>query len=110
MIRAEMVGNCGKQPELTETKSGKAMCKFSLASNSKSKSGEVSTSWVNVLCFDEMASEVSSRIQKGDRCFATGRLSVEEYEFNGEKRTSVTLIADEVGPSLRFPAKASTPF
>lgn len=110
MIRAEMVGNCGKSPELTETKTGKAMCKFSLASNSKSKSGEVSTSWVNVLCFDEMASEVATRIQKGDRCFATGRLNVEEYEFNGEKRTSVTLIADEVGPSLRFAPKSATPF
>ena len=105
MIKADIVGNCGRDPEIKETKTGKTMCKFSVASNTKDKSGEVRTSWVNVLCFDEMAHEVASQISAGNRVFATGRLSLEEYEYNNEKRFSATLLADEVGLSLRFPAK-----
>ena len=105
MIRADIVGNCGRDPEIKETKTGKTMCKFSVASNTKDKSGEVRTSWVTVLCFDEMAHEVASQISAGNRVFATGRLSLEEYEYNNEKRFSATLLADEVGISLRFPSK-----
>ena len=105
MIRADVVGNCGRDPELKETKTGKTMCKFSVASNTKDKSGEVRTSWVNVLCFDEMAEEVVSKVSAGSRIHATGRLSLEEYEYNDEKRFSATLLADEVGISLRFASK-----
>lgn len=105
MIKADIVGNCGKDPEVKDTKAGKPMCRFSVASNTKDKSGEVRTSWVTVLCFDEMAHEVASQISAGSRIHATGRLSLEEYEYEGEKRFSATLLADEVGISLRFPAK-----
>jgi single-strand DNA-binding protein len=105
MIKADIVGNCGKDPEVKDTKAGKPMCRFSVASNTKDKSGEVRTSWVTVLCFDEMAHEVASQISAGSRVHATGRLSLEEYEYEGEKRFSATLLADEVGISLRFASK-----
>ena len=32
----------------------------------------------------------------------TGRLEQREYEHNGEKRNVVEIVADEVGPSLRW--------
>jgi single-strand DNA-binding protein len=106
MIRAEVVGNVGKAPELKETKGGKVMCRFSVASTKKVEGRDPVTSWVNVLCFDEQAGLVAEKVGSGDRVIVTGRLEVEKYEKDGVERTSVTLLADEVGVSLRWPKRA----
>lgn len=106
MIRAEVFGNVGKQPELKETKGGKSMCRFSVASTKKVEGKEPVTSWVNVLCFDEMASMVSEKVGQGDRVMVTGRLEVEKYtDKDGNERTSVTVLADDVGISLKWPKR-----
>lgn len=107
MIRAEVVGNVGKQPELKETKGGKAMCRFSVASTKKVEGKEPVTSWVNVLTFDEQAQQVAERVGQGDRVMVTGRLEIEQYtDKDGNARTSVTILADDVGISLRWPKRA----
>jgi single-strand DNA-binding protein len=108
MIRAEVVGNVGKQPELKESKAGKSMCRFSVASTKKVEGREPVTSWVNVLCFDEMAQQVAERVGQGDRVMVSGRLEVEKYaDKDGVERTSVTILADDVGLSLKW-AKRGT--
>ena len=88
MIKATVVGNCGRQPELSDTKAGKPMCRFSVASNMKNaKTGETKTSWVNVICFDEMADVVAAKVKSGDRLIVSGRLEFDEYEDrNGVKK------------------------
>jgi single-strand DNA-binding protein len=106
MIRAEVVGNVGKKPELKDTKNGKQMCRFSVASTKKVEGREPVTSWVSVLCFDEQAVLVSEKVAVGDRVMVTGRLEVEKYEQDGVERTSVTLVADDVGISLKWPKRA----
>jgi single-strand DNA-binding protein len=106
MIRAEVVGNVGKKPELRDTKGGKQMCRFSVASTKKVEGREPVTSWVSVLCFDEQAVLVSEKVGVGDRVMVTGRLEVEKYEQDGVERTSVTLVADDVGISLKWPKRA----
>lgn len=107
MIKATIVGNCGRQPELSDTKSGKPMCRFSVASNMKNgKTGETKTSWVNVICFDEMADVVAAKVKAGERLIVSGRLEFDEYEDrNGVKKISPTCIAEDVGVSLRFAPK-----
>lgn len=103
MIRADIVGNVGSAPELVATKSGIPMARFSVASNSKTKQGEVKTSWVSVICFDAMAENAASELRSGQRVIVTGRMEIEEYEKkDGQRGKSVTLIADEIGNSLRF--------
>lgn len=106
MIRAEVVGNVGQKPELRDTKGGKQMCRFSVASTKKVEGREPVTSWVSVLCFDEQAVLVSEKVGVGDRVLVTGRLEVEKYEKDGVERTSVTLVADDVGLSLKWPKRA----
>lgn len=106
MIRAEVVGNVGQKPELKDTKGGKQMCRFSVASTKKVEGREPVTSWVSVLCFDEQAVLVSEKVGVGDRVLVTGRLEVEKYEKDGVERTSVTLVADDVGLSLKWPKRA----
>ena len=106
MIRAEVVGNVGKQPELRQTKTGKQMTRFGVASTKTVEGRDPQTSWVNVLCFDEQAVNVCERIAKGDRVIVSGRMEVETYsDKDGVERTSVNLLADDVGVSLRFGRK-----
>ena len=110
MIKATIVGNCGRQPELSDTKAGKPMCRFSVASNMKNgKTGETKTSWVNVICFDEMADVVAAKVKAGERLIVSGRLEFDEYEDrNGVKKISPTCIAEDVGVSLRFAPKGQS--
>src|SRR5690606_30112837 len=54
----------------------------------------------------EVAENVAASLSKGMRVVATGKLKQRSYETQqGEKRTSIELEVDEIGPSLRY-AKA----
>jgi single-strand DNA-binding protein len=60
-------------------------------------------SFFNVVCWREMADNVSESLAKGARVVVTGRLEQRSWETeNGEKRSVVEIVADEVGPSLRW--------
>jgi len=51
----------------------------------------------------EFAEHVASSLTKGSRVIAQGRLKQRSYETKeGEKRTSIELDIDEIGPSLRY--------
>jgi single-strand DNA-binding protein len=51
----------------------------------------------------EFAEHVAGSLTKGSRVVATGRLKQRSYETKeGEKRTSIELEVDEIGPSLRY--------
>jgi len=109
MIRAEVQGNVGKTPEVRQTKTGKAMVRFGVASTKKVEGREPVTSWVNVVAFDEMAENIAANVKQGDRVIVSGRLEVETYQDkDGAERTSVTLLADDAGVSLRWGRKAKT--
>src|SRR5262249_36492553 len=63
---------------------------------------EEQTSFFNVVCWRDMAENVSQSLQKGARVLVTGRLEQRSYQTqDGEKRSVVEVIADEIGPSLR---------
>lgn len=105
MITATVTGKLGQDVDLRTTKSGKTMAKFSVASSQKKGEG-YETTWVDVLCFDEMADTVSSSLAKGDRVVVTGRMNLEKYEKkDGSQGASLCMMADEVAKSLRFAAK-----
>lgn len=107
MITATITGNVGKVQEMRTTGSGKQMLSFSVASTYK-KPGqdEGQTTWVDVLCFDEQADMVAQTLQKGDRVVVTGRLALETYQKkDGSQGSSLRLVADEVGKSLRWAGK-----
>ena len=51
----------------------------------------------------EFAEHVASSLTKGSRVIAQGRLKQRSYETKeGEKRTTIELEVDEIGPSLRY--------
>lgn len=108
MITATVTGNVGKQPELRTTSGGKQMTSFGVASTYKRKNGEATTTWVDVVCFDEQAADACERLEKGARVVVTGRLEMEKYQRkDGSEGQSLRMLADEVAINVRIP-KAET--
>lgn len=103
-----MVGNCTRQPELRFTPSGQAVANFGLAVNRKWKNAvtgesEESVTFVDITCWGSLGENASESLEKGDRIYVTGRLEQQNWETpNGEKRSKVIVVADDVGPSLRW--------
>jgi single-strand DNA-binding protein len=60
------------------------------------------TSFFDVICWRELAENVSESLKRGTRVIVTGRLEQRTWEQEGNKRSVVEIIADEVAPSLRW--------
>ena len=102
-----IVGNVTRDPELRFTPSGQANARLGVAVNRRwqdRNSGEwqESTSFFDVICWRELAENVSESLKRGTRVIVTGRLEQRTWEQDGNKRSVVEIIADEVAPSLRW--------
>ena len=102
-----IVGNVTRDPELRFTPSGQANARLGVAVNRRwqdRNSGEwqEATSYFDVICWRDLAENVSDSIKKGTRVIVTGRLEQRSWEQDGNKRSAVEIIADEVAPSLRW--------
>jgi len=102
-----LVGNITRDPELRFTPSGQATASFGLAVNRRwqdRQSGEwqEATSFFDVVCWREMAENVAESLTRGARVVVTGRLEQRSWDQDGEKRSKVSVVADDLGPSLRW--------
>ena len=102
-----IVGNITRDPELRFTPSGQANARLGVAVNRRwqdRNSGEwqEATSFFDVICWRELAENVSESLKRGARVIVTGRLEQRTWEQEGNKRSVVEIIADEVAPSLRW--------
>lgn len=103
-----IVGNVTRDPEIRYTAGGQANANFGVAVNRRwmnrqTNEWEERTSFFNVVAWREMAENIAESIGKGTRVVVTGRLEQRSWETeNGEKRSVVEIVADEVAPSLRF--------
>ncbi|UCR88284.1 single-stranded DNA-binding protein [Mycetocola spongiae] len=104
-----VVGNLTADPELRYTQGGLAVANFTIASTPRNfdrqtnewKDGEAL--FMRASVWREFAEHVAGSLTKGSRVVATGRLKQRSYETKeGEKRTSIELEVDEIGPSLRY--------
>ena len=103
-----VVGNITRDPEIRYTPNGQANATFGLAvnrrwQNRQTNEWEERTSFFNIVCWRELADNVSESLAKGARVVVTGRLEQRSWETDqGDKRSVVEIVADEVGPSLRW--------
>jgi single-strand DNA-binding protein len=101
-----IVGNLTRDPELRFTAGGKGVASFGVAVGRRYQvNGEwqEKTSFFNVTAWDQLGENAAASLTKGARIIVTGRLEQREYETKeGEKRNVVEIIADELGPSLRW--------
>ena len=98
-----VVGNVTRDPELRFTPSGAAVANFGLAWNRKGQNDEEVVSFFDVTCWSGLAENVAESINKGDRVVVYGRLDQRSWENQeGERRSKVEIVADDVAPSLRW--------
>jgi len=103
-----VVGNITRDPELRFTGSGQAKVNFGVAvnrrwQNKQTNDWEEQVSFFNVVAWGEMGENVSESLGKGSRVIVSGRLEQRSWETEeGEKRSIVEIVADEIGPSLRW--------
>ncbi len=103
-----LVGNATRDPELRYTAGGAATASFGLAvnrrwQNRQTQEWEEATSFFDIVAWREMAENIGESVQKGARVLVTGRLEQRSWETQeGDKRSVVEVVADEVGPSLRW--------
>ncbi len=103
-----LVGNVTRDPELRFTPSGQATATFGLAVNRRwmnrqTNDWEERVSFFNIVCWQDLADNVSESVSKGSRVIVTGRLEQRSWETQeGEKRNTIEVVADEIGPSLRW--------
>ena len=103
-----LVGNITRDPELRFTNTGQATASFGLAVNRvwndrQTNERKEVVSFFDIVCWREMAENASESLQKGTRVVVTGRLEQRSWETqDGEKRSKIEVVADEIGPSLRW--------
>ena len=103
-----LVGNITRDPELRFTPTGQPTASFGLAVNRiwndrQTNERKEAVSFFDVVCWREMAENVAESLTKGARVVVTGRLEQRSWDGqDGERRSKIEVVADEVGPSLRW--------
>lgn len=103
----------GTDPNLRFAPSGVAVCGIRAVASSRKKNDkdewvDDKTCWVELVGFKQLAENMAESFAKGDQVVATGRLQTEDWTDNdGNKRTSVKVILDNIGMAARFNAVRS---
>ena len=99
MNKVFLIGNLTRDPELTETPSGVAVCHFVIAVNRNysSQDGERQTDFFNCTAWRQTAETVARYTKKGNKVAVSGSIQLRNYEDNqGVKRTAVDIIVQDV--------------
>ena len=101
-----ITGNLTRDPELRFTASGLATLTVGVAYNRRVKDdagqwGDGPPSFFNVTCWRELAENVAESCHRGDKVTVSGRLEQRSWEKDGEKKSSVDVVADDVAVSLQ---------
>lgn len=103
-----LIGNLTREPEIRYTRDGQATTSLGVAVNRRwqdrtSNEWQEATSFFDVVCWRDLAENVALSLVKGTRVMVTGRLEHRTWETpEGEHRSKVEVVADDLGPSLRF--------
>jgi single-strand DNA-binding protein len=101
-----VVGNITRDPELRYTTGGRAVTSFGLAVNRRyqvNNEWQEQTSFFDVVAWAQLGENAASSLNKGARVIVSGRLEQRSWETqDGEKRSKIEIVADEIGPSLRW--------
>ena len=103
-----VAGNLTRDPEIRYTREGQATTSLSIAvnrrwQNQQTKEWEESVSFLDVVCWRDLAENVALSLTKGSRVLVSGRLEQRSWETDGgERRSKVEIVADDIAASLRF--------
>ena len=95
-----LMGNLTRDPELRNTPNGQSVCSFSLALNRSYKGADgnwtEATDYIDVVAWGPLGERVSQYLSKGRPCLVNGRLQSRSWEQEGQKRSKVEVVANDV--------------
>ena len=93
-----VMGRFVRAPELARTKSGLAVCSFTLACDRAAKKGEEhKTDWLDVVAWRNTAEFICKYFGKGDAIIVLGSLQTRNWEDkDNNKRKAVEIVANNV--------------
>lgn len=97
-----LIGNLGRDPEMSYTPSGSAVTKFSVAVSRRSKdrqSGEnrEETTWFSVVAWERLAEICNQYLHKGSKVYLEGRMTSRKYtDKDGIERTVWDVVLNDM--------------
>lgn len=95
-----LMGNLTRDPELRATPNGQQVCSFSLALNRSYKGADgnwqEATDYIDVVAWGPLGERVAQYLSKGRPCLVNGRLQSRSWEQDGQKRSKVEVVAQDV--------------
>ena len=99
MNKIFLIGNLTRDPESSTTSASNVpMCRFAIAVNRPfaNAQGVREVDYFNVTAWRNLAERCQKFLHKGNKVAISGTVQIRNYEVNGEKRTSVDVVADDV--------------
>ncbi len=109
MNKTFLMGNLTRDIELRHTPQGTAVCDIGLAVNERRKSGDEwvdETTFVDVTLWGRNAEVADEYTRKGSSVMIEGRLKLETWEHEGQKRSKLKVVADRLQLLGGKPAEA----
>ncbi|ERL06083.1 single-strand DNA-binding protein [Olsenella profusa DSM 13989] len=98
--RVNISGNLTRDPELRQTTSGTAILRFGVAVNDRrrNQSGEWEDvpNFVDCVVFGNRAEPLSRFLSKGSKVAVEGKLRYSSWERDGQRRSKLEVVVDEV--------------
>lgn len=100
--KVQLIGNCGRDPEVRFMASGQQVANVTIATSSRRKdrnTGETVevTQWHRVTFYDRLAEIAGEYVRKGRPIYVEGRLRYGKYtDQQGVERNTVDIIATEL--------------
>ena len=96
-----LLGNLGRDAELTYTPSGQALCKVGLATSRRwqdKSSGEwqEETEWHNLVIWGKTAENLTQYLTKGKTIYVEGRIKSRNWEKDGVKHYATDIVVEDV--------------
>lgn len=93
-----LMGNLTRDPELRVTPNGNSICKLGLATSRvyATRDGErrEETTFVDIDAFGKQAEVISKYMRKGRPIMIEGRLKLDQWESDGQKRSKLGVILE----------------
>lgn len=99
MNKCILVGNLVRDPELTTTSNGVAVCRFSIAVSRRyaNSDGERETDFLNIVVWRNLGENCHKFLKKGSKVGVVGNIQSRSYDAtDGSKRYVTEIVAEEV--------------
>jgi single-strand DNA-binding protein len=102
MLTLSAIGNLGRDPELSYSPAGKAVCRFSVACSRhwRDQTGgerKEDTTWLNCTAFDHLAETINEFLHKGSKVYLEGRPSARAWTGKqGDAQASLDVIVSQL--------------